>query len=143
MSNYFILVFIVRVLKHADGNKYEMNKREVGKFYEEKAVAYLIEQGMKIAEINFRNRQGEIDIIGFHDGYLVFVEVKYRKTQQMGSPVEAVTLAKQKIICKVADYYRFLHKIMEQTPVRYDVIAILDDSIQWYQNAFMHQGYRW
>ncbi len=119
-----------------------MNQREVGSQYEVLAAKYLTENGMKVVETNFRNRQGEIDIIGFHDGYLVFVEVKYRKTQQMGSPVEAVTLAKQKIICKVADYYRFLHKIMEQTPVRYDVIAILDDSIQWYQNAFMHQWNR-
>jgi len=116
-----------------------MNNREKGKYYEEIAIQYLEQQGMRIVEKNFRNRQGEIDIIGYHDGYLVFTEVKYRKTQNAGNPAEAVTYTKQRIICKVANYYRYLHHISEQTPQRYDVIAFLDESMQWYQNAFFHQ----
>ena len=55
-----------------------MNKRALGKKYEEKACQYLESQGMKIVEKNFRCRQGEIDLIGFHGEYLAFVEVKYR-----------------------------------------------------------------
>lgn len=116
-----------------------MNQRAVGKQYEELAVAYLAEKGMKIVETNFRNRQGEIDIIGYHEGYLVFTEVKYRRTESAGNPVEAVTRAKQKKICIVADYYRYLHRISDQMPVRYDIIAILKEHIEWYQNAFYHQ----
>ena len=57
-----------------------MNKRTVGKEYEERACRYLEDRGFRTAERNFRCRQGEIDIIGYHEGYLVFVEVKYRAT---------------------------------------------------------------
>ena len=117
-----------------------MNQRKVGSQYEILAAEYLTENGMKVVETNFRNRQGEIDIIGYHKGYLVFTEVKYRKTQVAGHPVEAVTWAKQRKICMVADFYRYRHRISDQMPIRYDVIAILKDNIEWYQNAFYHQS---
>lgn len=115
-----------------------MNKRKTGAEYEAIAAEYLTQNGMKITERNFRNRQGEIDLIGYHDGYLVFVEVKYRQNEEKGNPVEAVTYYKQKQICKVADYYRYIHKIDEYTAFRYDVVAICGDEITWYQNAFEH-----
>ena len=56
-----------------------MNKRKTGAVYEERAAAYLIQHGFQILEKNFYCRQGEIDLIGIHGEYLVFVEVKYRK----------------------------------------------------------------
>ena len=43
---------------------------------------------------------------GFTRGYLVFVEVKYRRTHSMGGALEAVTLKKQQKICRTADFYR-------------------------------------
>lgn len=113
-----------------------MNKRKIGNDYEEIASEYLEKNGMRIVERNFRNRQGEIDLIGQHDGYLVFVEVKYRLNEDKGNPVEAVTYSKQKNICKVADYYRYIHKLDEYTAFRYDVVAICGEEITWYQNAF-------
>lgn len=115
-----------------------MNKRKVGADYEAIASEFLIQNGMKIIEYNFQNRKGEIDLIGQHDGYLVFVEVKYRQNERKGNPVEAVTYGKQKNICRVADYYRYLHKIDEYTAFRYDVVAICGEEITWYQNAFDH-----
>ena len=42
----------------------------IGKEGEKRAQQYLEEQGMKILETNFRNRQGEIDIIAENEGYL-------------------------------------------------------------------------
>lgn len=119
-----------------------MNKRAVGKEYEKKACAYLEEKGFRIMEKNFRCRQGEIDIIGSHEGYLVFVEVKYRATEYSGGAAEAVTSAKQKRICRTADYYRYKHGIGEDRAVRYDVVAIQgmgeDLRIAWVKNAFFH-----
>lgn len=93
---------------------------------------------MKIKERNFRNRQGEIDIIGYHDGYLVFVEVKYRSGSNRGYAAEAVDGRKQRQICKVADYYRYIHRLGENTAVRYDVVAVQEGEIVWLQNAFPH-----
>lgn len=116
-----------------------MNTRQTGNAYEQIAVQYLEKQGMKILERNFRRgRNGEIDIIGRDGKYLVFVEVKYRSGMEMGSAAEAVTPAKQKKICSVADYYRYLHKYDDSTWMRYDVIAIQGEEIKWIQNAFPH-----
>lgn len=115
-----------------------MNKRAVGAAYEDKAAIFLEKNGLKILERNFRSRQGEIDVIAQDGECLVFVEVKYRTTQRHGAPIEAVTYAKQKNICKVADFYRMLHGIGEFSPIRYDVIGICEEEIKWYQNAFYH-----
>lgn len=110
----------------------------MGAVWEQKAAEYLEARGMKIKEHNFRNRQGEIDIIGYHDGYLVFVEVKYRSGNDKGYAAEAVDYRKQRQICKVADYYRYIHRLGENIAVRYDVIAVQGEEIEWLQNAFPH-----
>ena len=115
-----------------------MNTREKGKEQEQLAAEYLEANGMKVVAQNFRCRQGEIDIVGYHNGYLVFVEVKYRKNTRKGSALEAVDSRKQHQICKVADYYRYIHKIPVRTGIRYDVVAIQGNGIEWLQNAFPH-----
>ena len=115
-----------------------MNTRKTGAQWEAAAADYLQAQGMRIVEQNFRSRQGEIDIIGYHQGYLVFVEVKYRSTAAKGYAAAAVGLHKQRQICKVADYYRYRHKVGSNAGVRYDVVAIQGGEIQWIKNAFPH-----
>lgn len=117
-----------------------MNTRRIGAQQEERAADYLRQQGMEILERNFRNRQGEIDIIGRQDGYLVFVEVKYRSGSRCGLPSEAVDLRKQRNICRVADYYRMRHRIGDGAALRYDVVSIENGRIEWIQNAFCHIG---
>ncbi len=115
-----------------------MNKRQTGTQWETQAAEYLIQNGMRIAEKNFRCRQGEIDLIGYHEGYLVFVEVKYRSTFGSGYALAAVDYRKQCRICKVADYYRYSRGLGEDISVRYDVIGIQNGNIEWIQNAFPH-----
>ena len=115
-----------------------MNTRRTGADGEEIAARYLSGKGMRIVQRNFRCRRGEIDIIGYHDGYLVFVEVKYRATAAMGRAEEAVGAAKRRQICRVADCYRYMHSVSSSVPVRYDVVAISGEAVCWYQNAFEH-----
>lgn len=123
-----------------DGNKDEsFNKRKLGSDKEQLAAAFLQRHGVKILEKNFRCRQGEIDLI-YRDGeYLVFCEVKYRSNDKNGNAMEAVGLTKQRKICRVADYYRMIHHLGELTPIRYDVVAIQGDTVNWIPNAFQHQ----
>jgi len=116
----------------------EENKRSKGAAAEQMAADYLTQRGMRIIRRNFRCRQGEIDLIGYHNGYLVFVEVKYRSNSKNGMPEEAVGAAKQRVICQVADYYRYCQRLPLSTPVRYDVVAIAGEEIRWVQNAFSH-----
>ena len=115
-----------------------MNNRATGADREKQAAEYLTKRGMRITEHNYRNQNGEIDLIGYHGDYLVFVEVKYRRDLQKGFAAEAVDMRKQRRICKVADYYRYSHGIGERTRVRYDVVAIQGEEINWFQNAFPH-----
>jgi len=115
-----------------------VNKRKTGAEWEQRASQYLTEHGMRIVAANFRCRQGEIDLIGYHQGYLVFVEVKYRSGLGKGHALEAVDYRKMCRICKTADYYRYLHGIGEDVGVRYDVVGIQDGEVEWVQNAFSH-----
>lgn len=115
-----------------------MNNRAIGADMEAQAAEFLKKQGFHVVERNFRNRQGEIDIIGYHERYLVFVEVKYRRNSKNGNALEAVDIRKQRQICKVADYYRYIHHMGDETMVRYDVVAIQGQDVVWIQNAFPH-----
>lgn len=116
-----------------------MNKRKTGTFYEEAACAYLKEQGIQILHKNFRCSYGEIDLIGQDRDTTVFFEIKYRKNEQYGTPLEAVTIQKQKTICKCAAFFCLRNKNIKQ--IRYDVVGITDTEIKWIQNAFEHKGY--
>lgn len=112
------------------------NKREIGDFYEEKAVKFLEEQGFEILERNFRCKIGEIDIVAKEQEYLVFVEVKYRKNVRLGLPQEAVDWRKQQKIRKVSDYYRMVNRIGENIPIRYDVVWEMGEKVELIRNAF-------
>ncbi|MBO4981969.1 MAG: YraN family protein [Lachnospiraceae bacterium] len=115
-----------------------MNRRQLGTDKEKLAAEYLEAQGMIILERNFRGRRGEIDLVGREGNYLVFVEVKYRSNTRMGAAMEAVDYRKQRQICRVADYYRYLHRLGSSTMIRYDVVAIQGEEIRWVRNAFPH-----
>ncbi|MCM1427066.1 MAG: YraN family protein [Eubacterium sp.] len=117
-----------------------MNTRRIGTEKEEAACGYLEQNGVRIVEKNFRCRQGEIDMIGYDKDYLVFFEVKYRKDDAKGNAAQAVGVRKQKKICRVSDYYRMIHGYADDTPIRFDVIAIDGSNIEWFQNAFLYSG---
>ena len=120
------------------------NRRAIGTAYEQQAARFLENQGHLILERNFRCRFGEIDLISKKDGVLVFSEVKFRSTAGYGDPMEAVTAKKQKTISDVASYYLYRNRIPEDVPCRFDVIAVSEQSIRVYENAFSYQGrFRW
>ena len=73
-------------------------RRKTGTVYEQAVGYYLEQQGYEILVYNYRCRFGEIDLIGKDGEYLVFCEVKYRKNQRKGSPLDAVDKKKQQKI---------------------------------------------
>lgn len=116
-----------------------MNKRQLGTLKEDMAVAFLRKNGVTVLEKNYRfHKAGEIDIIGLDNEYLVFFEVKYRKTASAGHAAEAVTYSKIKQICKISDSYRIINHIPNNKCIRFDVIAIDGDELTWYKNAFSY-----
>lgn len=81
------------------------NLRKTGAEYESLAAEYLKRRGFRIIRRNFYCRGGEIDLIALDGDSLVFVEVKYRRTDTFGNPLEAVNATKQKRICRAASYF--------------------------------------
>lgn len=113
------------------------NTRKIGSAFEKQAGEYLKTKGYTIIEYNFCCKSGEIDIVAMDGETLVFCEVKYRSNDRKGTPFEAVTIYKQKKICKTALYYITKHQIVD-VPCRFDVVGITGDKIEIIQNAFAY-----
>lgn len=113
-----------------------MNNRELGRKYESKAADFIVNNGYKILCRNFSCRIGEIDIIATEQGYLCFIEVKYRSTTNYGFPSEAINPHKIHKITRTAQYYMLTNNYPEDTPCRFDVVEILKEDISIKKNAF-------
>lgn len=112
-----------------------MNKRQIGSIGEDMAVEFLKSRGVKILERNYQNRFGEIDIIGMEDNTLLFIEVKYRKNESFGYPLEAVGFAKQEKIRKTARFFLNENHYYHYN-IRFDCIGIIGSQIEWIKGAF-------
>lgn len=101
--------------------------RKLGLYGEDLACKYLQAKGYVIMERNFRCRRfGEIDIVASKAGVLSFIEVKTRRSSRYGKPAEAVTLAKQRKIYRVAQYYLQMRGLASRIPVlSFDVVEII------------------
>jgi len=116
-----------------------MQKKELGKKGEEKALRFLKKKGYRIIEQNYICKLGEMDIIAKEKDTLVFVEVKTRTSMVFGPPQLAVTKFKQRQLSKVA--LNFLkEKKIEDIKARFDVVAILlppeGEEIELIRDAF-------
>ena len=100
-------------------------RHELGKFGEEVAENYLINNKYLLIQKNFRCNFGEIDIIArdVKKDEIVFIEVKTRKNTLYGNPAEAVDERKRKHIFKTAQYFLYLYNL-EHEYVRIDVIEV-------------------
>ena len=113
-----------------------MSSRQVGSHYETLAIKYLEDNGLTITQRNYRCKLGEIDLIGEDREYLVFIEVKYRTTSNIGYSVEAVNYKKQRIISKCASYYCMVNDIDQMKSIRFDVVIFDGNEFEWIKNAF-------
>lgn len=109
-----------------------------GKIAEQKALSYLMSQGLKLVAQNFSCRLGEIDLIMRDDEYLVIVEVRSRSSNGYGDGIASITYAKRKKIIKTTSFYLMKHKINEKFPIRFDVVSIdgKKEKITWLKGAF-------
>ena len=93
-----------------------------GAWGEALAAEYLRKKRYKILAAGFHSRFGEIDLIAADRKYLVFVEVKLRKTADFAKAMEYVDRRKQDKLRVTAEVY------LSQNPTnlqpRFDVIEI-------------------
>lgn len=100
-----------------------MGNIEKGKLGEKIAKDYLIRNGYKIIEINYKNKIGEIDIIALEGDVLTFIEVKSRTSNTYGYPYEGVNFKKQKKIINTSMIY-LSYKKLSNIQLRYDIIEV-------------------
>ena len=98
-----------------------------GRRGEEDAYFYLRRRGYIMVARNFRtpNRRGEIDLIGWHEDVLCFVEVKTRTTHDVKPAEAAVDRDKQHELLAVAREY--LRHLPDSCQWRLEVISVYYD----------------
>ena len=112
-----------------------MKTIERGNASEKLACKYLTDRGLSLVVTNYHSRFGEIDLIMQDKDVLVFVEVRYRKSNTFGGAATSVTPAKQRKITLTA--MQFLQK-NKKTDVmcRFDVVALDEGKTEWIKSAF-------
>jgi len=117
-----------------------MDRQAIGFRGEEQAKDYLCNRGMVHLESNYLCKIGEIDLVMREGNTLVFVEVRQRKNNLYGSPLETVTAAKQRKLRRTAEHFLVVRKVSPHQALRFDVVGIVGTGtgaqIDWVQNAF-------
>ena len=120
--------------------KHKQTSREQGQWAEELAHNHLCEQGLQSIERNYRCKMGEIDLILLEHDIVVFVEVRYRRSQYYGGSLESIDIRKQQRIWNTATYYLQTHRWAQQHPCRFDVVlisgAVENPQLHWIVDAF-------
>jgi putative endonuclease len=114
------------VLRH-HGRKREMSAdHALGRRGEDIAHRYLQRAGITIVARNYRmaSGAGEVDLIGWENDALVFVEVKSRQTEEYGSPDRAIGHQKESSLLRAAREYA-RHAEVPWEKVRFDVVNIV------------------
>lgn len=106
---------------------------------EKLALKFLKKRGLKFKDNNYHCRHGEIDLIMQDQDYLVFVEVRYRNSQQFGGALESIDGHKQRKLRRTAEHY-LLRTKMNDCPCRFDILCLngnlLTPEYLWIENAF-------
>ena len=87
-----------------------MSNFQSGHDAEKVAAEYLIEQGYKILELNWRTKYCEIDIVAQKGKRIFLVEVKSRKTLFQGSGMDYITRKKLNQMKFAAEMWVSNHK---------------------------------
>jgi putative endonuclease len=109
-------------------------RRTLGSLGENLAAAHLERAGYRIADRNFRTRYGEIDIVAYDEGCLVFCEVKTRRaggSTGPATPFEAIGHQKrQRLRMMAAEWFRERRSLLPRLPdaARFDAVAVVIDA---------------
>ena len=109
-------------------------KKILGAAGETRAAKFLKKQGCRILERNYRTPFGEVDIVARDGADIVFAEVKTRTTDAFDVPAAAVDARKQRRYIDAARY--FLSALGEECNLRFDVLEVTPDGVEWLKNAF-------
>ena len=104
---------------------------ELGKKGELLAADYLKTCGYRILERNWVYGRAEIDLIALHEGKLIFIEVKTRRSVLHGEPEDFVNWKKEKQMEFASAVY--IERKNHQGEIRFDIVAIVFENEQLYK----------
>lgn len=110
--------------------------RRVGVRGEDAAASWYECRGYSVVARNWRCREGELDLVLRRGHSYVFCEVKARSSDTFGTPVEAVTRAKQARVRRLAT--RWLSGVATEraTEIRFDVASVEGGTVEVLEGAF-------
>src|SRR5215475_13513747 len=91
----------------ADALRQRLRAPDAGRTGEDMAHRYLRKHGCTVVARNYRppSGAGEIDLVAWDGGRLVFIEVKTRSSEDYGAPATAVDAEKRKRLLWAAGEY--------------------------------------
>ena len=98
--------------------------RAIGDAGEQVAADWLTADGHEIIARNWRTRYCEIDIVSMKDNVMWFTEVKYRKNDDFGGGLAAITAKKQRQMRFAAELFIAKHPQYEGRDMRMLAVAV-------------------
>ncbi|MFT3763140.1 MAG: YraN family protein [Pseudoxanthomonas sp.] len=119
--------------------------RARGDAAEAAALRHLQQAGLKPVAANANYRRGEIDLVMLDGGRrgestLVFVEVRYRRSNAFGGGAASVDASKRRKLVMAAQSFLAGHPQYANAPCRFDVVEASGDpsapGVDWIRDAF-------
>lgn len=114
--------------------------RSTGLVFENLALAHVQREGLVLITRNFTSRFGELDLVLRDREIVVFLEVRYRRSQAFGGALASVGATKRDRLGKAASLFLQANPSLSRQPCRFDVVAISGSAeapiIDWQRNAF-------
>lgn len=114
--------------------------RQRGDAAEAAALRHLLAAGLKPVAANANYRGGEIDLVMQDRDVLVFVEVRFRKSQAFGGGAASVDFAKRRKLVVAAQMFLVQHPKLANASCRFDVVEASGDpaapAMNWIRDAF-------
>jgi len=111
-----------------------------GRKAEDIACARLQQAGLALTTRNYRSPFGEIDLVMQERDTLVFVEVRYRSSDDFGTPAETVDARKQARLRATAEHYLQNTPRASKKACRFDIVALTGNGeggdFRWLRNVF-------
>lgn len=103
---------------------------------EARALRHLESQGLKLVTRNWRCKGGELDLVMRDGEALAIVEVRSRARADFGSALESVDARKRGHLIRAAQLFLASHAEHARREIRFDVVALDGDRLQWLKAAF-------
>jgi putative endonuclease len=113
-----------------------VNSRSIGAQHEQRALAHIRAAGLTLVQRNYNVKVGEIDLIASAGDQLIFIEVRFRSAGSFIDGLSSVGDSKRKRFIKAVKHYLLMHPKDATRPLRFDVISLSAQDLEWHQNAF-------